>query len=133
MNTRLVMTISALFLGIIGISLTFLPNEISFYIGISSAISFKLVLQILGALLFGFAMLNWMIKEGIIGGIYNRPAVIANFTHFFIGALALIKGVFAHNGLPCIFWIPTVAYMVFALLFGLILFRNPANEKKPTI
>jgi len=126
------MTISALFLGVIGISLTFLPNEISVYIGISSTKSFQLVLQILGALFFGFAMLNWMIKDGIIGGIYNRPAVIANFSHFFIGALALIREVFAPNGLPYIFWVLTVAYSVFALLFGLILFRNPIGGEKTT-
>jgi len=126
------MAASALFLGVIGISLTFLSSEISVYIGISSTKSFQVVLQILGALFFGFAMLNWMIKDGTIGGIYHRPAVIANFSHFFIAALALIKEVFAHNGLPHIFWVLTVAYWFFAVLFGLILFRNPVRGRKTT-
>ena len=85
--------------------------------------------QILGALYFGFAMLNWMLKGGIIGGIYNRPAVIANISHFFIGALALIKGALGTDELPYGFWILTAVYMVFTVLFGWVLFRNPAGEK----
>ena len=40
-----------------------------------------------------FAMLNWMAKGVIIGGIYSRPIVIANLAHFLIGDLELIKAV----------------------------------------
>ena len=132
MPTKLVMTISALFLAVIGISLSFLPNEIILYLGIVSTKPFQLILQILGALFFAFSMLNWMVRDGVIGGIYNRPTVVANFTHFVIGALALIKGVMANHDLPYTYWILAGVYTMFGLLFGLILFRNPASIKKVT-
>lgn len=130
MNTKLIMTLSAVFLAIMGISLTFFPMEISDYLDINSTKVLHLIIQILGSLYFAFAMLNWMTKGSFIGGIYNRPIAVANFTHFFIGGLALIKGVAANHGLPYIFWILAGIYSVFALLFGLILFRNPAIVKE---
>ena len=130
MNTKLIMTLSAVFLAIMGISLTFFPMEISDYFDLNSTKAFHLIGQILGSLYFAFAMLNWMTKGSFIGGIYNRPIAVANFTHFFIGGLALIKGVAANHGLPYIFWILAGIYSVFALLFGLILFRNPAIVKE---
>lgn len=132
MPTKLVMTISALFLAVIGISLSFLPNDITIYLGIIPSKPFQLILQILGALFFAFSMLNWMVRDGVIGGIYNRPTVVANFTHFIIGALALIKGLIANHDLSYFFWVLAGVYAVFALLFGLILFRNPASTKKVT-
>lgn len=126
------MTLSAISLAVMGISLTFFPIEISDYIHVNSTKAFQLILQILGSLYFAFAMLNWMAKGSIIGGIYNRPISIANFTHFFIGGLALIKGCLAYSGLPYIVWILTGVYSIFALLFALILFRNPVNAQQVT-
>lgn len=65
------MTLSAISLALIGISLTFLPKEISDYIGTNSSRAFQLIIQLLGALYFAFAMLNWMVKGSAIGGIFS--------------------------------------------------------------
>ena len=130
MNTKLIMTLSALALVLIGITLTFLPREIAGYLGGGNSKSFEIVLQILGALYFGFAMLDWMAKGSIIGGIYNRPISIANFTHFLIGALALVKAMTNGSGLPEFLWILAGFYALFALLFALILFGHPSPNKK---
>ena len=129
MNTKLIMTASALFLAVLGISLTFLPREIAGVTGISSAKTFQLMLQIMGALYFSFAMINWMAKGAIIGGIYNKPLAIGNFTHFFIGALDLIKAAANNPSLPAGVYLLTGLYAVFALLFGLIAFRDPNVQK----
>jgi hypothetical protein len=129
MNTKLIMTLSAVFLGAIGISLTFLPTEISNLLGINSTGTIQLAFQILGALYFSFAILNWMAKGTIVGGIYNRPVSMANFTHFAIGALALIKGLMNLHGLPKMILILAFLYSVFALLFGILLFRQPGNNE----
>jgi hypothetical protein len=131
MNTKLVMTLCAIFLAVTGLSLTFLPEEISAYMNISSAKPFLLILQILGALYLSFAMLNWMIKGSLIGGIYNKPIAIANFMHFFVAGLALIKGLMNHPDLPYSVWAFAGIYSIFALLFGLIAFRHP--KLKPEI
>ncbi len=128
MNTKLIMTISAIILAAIGISLIFLPDEIAGFIGIGSSKTFQLILQLLGALFFAFAMLNWMAKGSIIGGIYNRPLTIANFTHFAIGGLGLIKALMNDHSLHYAVWILASIYTIFALLFGILFTRHPASD-----
>ena len=128
MNTKLVMTLSAIFLAVIGIGLTFMPQEIAAFTGLSFTKIYQVQLQILGALFFAFAMLNWMAKGSIIGGIYNRPVSIANFTHFFIGGIALVKAVTSNIHLHYTVWILAILYSIFAILFGIIFSKHPSNN-----
>jgi hypothetical protein len=122
MNTKLLMTSSAVVLGVAGVFLIFMPDEISQFFSLTE--SATSVLQILGALYFGFAMLNWTAKANLIGGIYSRPVAIGNFTHFLIGALTLIK-LSIHNGSFMYSWAGAMLYSVVAFLFGWVLFTNP--------
>ena len=89
MNTKSLMTLSAIILALIGISLIFLPKEILDYFELSVSDTLELLMQIIGSLYFAFAMLNWMSKGSIIGGIYNRPIAIANWTHLVIKRINL--------------------------------------------
>jgi hypothetical protein len=130
MNTKLVMTSSVLILGIAGISMTFMPYEILAGIHINPSKPLELVMQIIGALYFAFAMLNWMTKSSLIGGIYNRPVAVANFTHFLIVALAMIKAILATPGLSAAILAAAILYSIFAILFGIILFRHPIPESQ---
>ena len=70
-------------------------------------------------------MLNWMAKNSLIGGIYNKPIVAANFAHFLIGALAFLKGLTGYHISDYYIWLFTAIYSVFAILFGILFFRNP--------
>ena len=81
-NTKILMTVSAIFLVIVGILLSFLPQETLHLLGKEDDMSF--ILQLCGALLFGFGMLNWMVKGSLIGGIYNKGIVVANFAHYLL-------------------------------------------------
>jgi len=81
MNTKSLMTLSAMILAMIGISLIFLPNEILDYLELSVSETLQLLMQIIGSLYFALAVLNWMSKGSFIGGIYNRPIAMANLTH----------------------------------------------------
>lgn len=129
MNTKIVMTSSAVLMGIVGISFTFLPSEIMIYFEVEPSKFLQMMIQILGALYFAFAMLNWMSKESFIGGVYNRPIAIANLTHFLIVALALVKNVFSSEEWSLILVIVTTLYSLFAILFGIILFKHPLKDK----
>ncbi|WP_426671440.1 hypothetical protein ACPPVU_09400 [Mucilaginibacter sp. McL0603] len=128
-TTRFIMILSAIFLATMGLSLTFLPTEIGELTGINPDKTFTVILQIVGALYFSFAMLNWMAKGTIIGGIYNKPVSIANLTHFVIGGLALIKLLLNNHELPYPIWILAGIYTVFAVLFGVIFSKNPVAER----
>ena len=130
MNTKIVMFASAVFLFSIGIILTFLPAEVLTYFSLESQKPTQLLCQLLGAQYFAFGMINWNIKSSLIGGIYNRPIAVSNFSHFFIGGLALIKGITSDANLPNILWPLTSVYLAFAVLFGLIMYKHPVKENK---
>lgn len=127
------MILSALLLALIGLAFTFFGAELAVFTGTGLSVTFQLFLQIMGALFFGFAMLNWMAKANVMGGIYNRPIAIANFAHFFIGGMALAKTVVQHPGVSYAVWALAILYALFALLFGVILFRNPTKKPRPFI
>ena len=91
MNTKLLMTASAVFLAIIGIALSFLPDEVADYLQVEPNLINVLFLKMLSAMYLGFAILNWMARGTLIGGIYNRPIAIGNFMHFVVGAITLLK------------------------------------------
>lgn len=131
MNTKIVMTLSAIFLGAGGVLLTFIPDFVLSSLKIDVNNMTLMVMQILGALYFAFGMLNWMTKSSLIGGIYNRPVAVANFTHFLIVGLALIKGLILNPDSPYLIWILGTIYSLFGISFIVILFRHPINEKMP--
>lgn len=120
------MTSSAAFLGLLGLTLTFLPEETSTYLNAGDDTFSVLALQLLGAPFLGFAMLNWMAKGSIIGGIYARPVAIGNFMHFAISALALVKLVFSTDQqLQVGIIVIAVLMSIFAIWFGIVFRTNP--------
>ena len=128
MNTKSLMTLSAMILALIGISLIFLPNEILDYLELSVSETLQLLMQIIGSLYFALAILNWMSKGSLIGGIYGRPIAMVNLTHFVIAGLALIKGILANPSLSYVIWSIAIIYSIFAIFFGIVAFRHPVSE-----
>lgn len=123
-NTKLVMTSSAIVMGIIGLACVFLPDELLNYLKIEESIILPLIVQILGSLYFAFALLNWTAKANLIGGIYSRPVAMGNFIHFVMVGLALVKFFFRHPDLK-IFLLPILIYIIFAYCFGKVVFISP--------
>ena len=121
MNTKLLMAANALVLGLMGVGLSFLPEEIATTIDLKSD---TIILQLVGALYLGFALLNWMNKEKILGGIYGRPIVMANFAHFLIGGMALIKLTLNGSGSTALHLL-TIIYAVFGTAFAIKAFTHP--------
>jgi hypothetical protein len=130
MNTKLLMTISALYLGITGLILSFFPKEIIAYINEETNVITTLILQILGSLYLGFGMLNWMAKGTRIGGIYNKPIAIGNFMHFGVGAITLVKIVFKIQIHTEFMIVLTIVYAIFAISFAYVFMTNPSNLGK---
>lgn len=128
MNTKLLMISSALLMGVGGVLLQFLPHEILSYFQIAPTAVNALFLQMAGALYLGFAMMNWMAKAVLIGGIYARPLAIGNFVHFLVGALAFLKFAFAHDG-SLIVWTLAALYSLFGAAFGYVFFKHPRQVK----
>lgn len=130
MNTKIIMTLSVIFLAGIGILFSFLPNEVMDYLSIESIAITRLFFNLMSALYLGFALLNWMAKGTLIGGIYNKPIAIANLMHFGVGAIALVKVVSNIQTHPEIIISLTIVYVIFALLFAYIFLKNPTKTEK---
>jgi hypothetical protein len=125
MNTKLILSLTAILLAAIGICLTFAPDNVITFLGINDSMVVRLLLQLLGAAYYGFAMLNWMAKGALIGGIYNRAIATANLTHFLVAGLALTKAALTDQQLPVIFPILAALFMIEAGVFALVISRHP--------
>ena len=122
MNTKLLMTATALYLGIIGFGLTFLPQEIASFFNTETNHTFILTLQVFGSLYLGFGMMNWIAKNKLVGGIYNRSLVFGNLLHFLVSAFALIKAVGKYSEKQFIVILTiSILYSLFAACFGYLL------------
>lgn len=131
MNTKLLMTASALLAGLAGIIFTFLPDKlIRFVISPETDAITSIFFQLAGALYFGFAMVNWTAHASLIGGIYSRPVAMGNFAHFMIGSFSLGKGFFSTGETAIL--LAAIVYSLFAILFGWVLLRY-SPVKSPTV
>ena len=116
MHTKILMNLSAVWMALLGLAASFFPQEILARFGTAPDRHAALFLQVLGAAYLGFAMMNWMAREVLIGGIYSRPLAMGNMVHFVVAALALAKG-----GLIVV----ALVYGIFAVWFGMVVFRHP--------
>lgn len=126
--TKTLMIISAIFLAVNGFGLSFFPNEISLLLTNDDNHIFILILQILGALYLGFSYVNWMSKNSLIGGIYNKPLIIGNTLHFLTASIAMIKLVFKFENNLQLIIIHTITYCFFTLCFGYVFFSEPFKK-----
>ena len=111
----------ALFMATPGRASPFLPQDIISSLGGPGSRTLPLIVQTLGALYLGFAMLNWMARESLIGGIYSRPVSVGNFCHFAIAGVAMVKAVAAGERAVGIL-VCAALYALFAVGFGAVVF-----------
>ncbi|MDC1080934.1 hypothetical protein OAQ15_02385 [Flavobacteriaceae bacterium] len=127
--TKILMIINAIFLAVNGFAFSFFPVEISVLLNNEDNIFFILTLQNLGALYLGFSYVNWMSKNSLIGGIYNKPLLIGNILHFLTASMAMLKLVFKFENNFQLILSFTLIYCLFTLLFGYVFFTNPFSKK----
>ena len=126
------MRVSALAIGVAGLALSFLPEEILSHYGADSEWGSELVLQVAGAAYVGFAVMNWMARDVLIGGIYSRPLTMGNLAHFLVVALTLLK-VLLDGHLRVDVIVASAVFTLFAVWFGFLAFTHPIQQKpEPT-
>jgi hypothetical protein len=121
------MSASAVFMFVLGITSSFLPQELLRSLGTSADTWNVLILQVLGALYLGFAILNWSARGVLIGGIYSRPLAFGNFMHFAIVAITAIKLILQVES--TVVMVLAAVYVVLAFWFGLVLFTHPGGKR----
>ena len=83
--------------------------------------------QLLGAAWLGVAVLNWLQRAVVLGGIYGRPVVFANLTLYFVSALSLLRGLLG-GGVPRVLWLLLAALAGLAVSYGALLLRGPFDQ-----
>jgi hypothetical protein len=126
MKTRLLMSLSALFMAVLGLLASFLPQEILAYSQVSVQGPLVMLLQAAGALYLGFAILNWMARASLIGGIYGKPVALGNFLHFAAMCMVFLKAL-ANGEATALTLAGALFYTLFALWFGLVVYTTPSE------
>jgi hypothetical protein len=121
MNTKLLMTSSSVVLALAGVFALFVPDVLLPQDRVNLE-QMSVLVQLMGALYFAFALMNWTAKDSAIGGIYARPVSLANFGHFFVGTLLLAKHQLS-NEFNIFILVALVVYALFAAFFYWLVFR----------
>jgi len=128
MQSRIIVTASALFLLALGVGLDFLPQEASVRMGLGTASQAALVIQVLAAAFLGLGFMNWLSKGNPMGGIYSRPLALQNFLSYGVGAIALDRAVL-HGAAPLAIEAAAMPFTLFTLAFAwLLFFHDPIGQ-----
>ena len=120
------MTISALFLAALGTLLVFAPDEMAD--ALMPAGSGTVVVQVWGAAVLGFAVMNWTARGSPLGGIYGRAVVAGNQMHFMVGAILLLtSGGEVQRHLA--YWVLAGIYVLGAAFFSYLMFFSSGLRK----
>jgi len=122
-KTKLLMIASALFMGILGVAISFFPQEILGYFNVPSQGVAVVVMKLLGGLYLAFAFLNWMARANLIGGIYSRPVAAGNFLNFMVASITLLKESMS-TPFAATVWSLALINVLFAVIFGYLLFGD---------
>jgi len=114
-------------MALLGTAMSFVPHELLAYGGVQPDGLAAVFVQVCGALYLGFAILNWMARGNLIGGIYSRPVALGNFMHFVVAGLALVKAAFAAPHVVPL-WVAAVVYALFAVSFARVVFWHPITN-----
>jgi len=128
MNSRILMMLSAVFLALLGLLTSYWPDKVLETHGTVPDNATLLLIQMMGALYLGFAILNWTARGVLIGGIYARPLALGNFLHFAMVGVMLAKAAITHGVVQLA--TSAVVFSGFAIWFGIILFTSPVKSPR---
>ena len=117
---------SAVFLAALGLATSYMPDRVLGMHGTVPDNATLLLIQMMGALYLGFAVLNWMARGVLIGGIYSRPLALGNFLHFAMVGVMLARAAIRFEVVQLA--ASALVFSVFAIWFGTVLFTHPGRS-----
>ena len=88
--------------------------------------------QRVAAAWIGVAVMNWMQRTSVLGGIYGRPVVSANLVLYVVGTLSLVRARM-HGVLPAVAWVVIVPLALMAAAYRVLLLRGPFDRLGPVV
>jgi len=77
--------------GLLGLLASFLPDEILAHFGLPNSSETVFLIKALGVFFISWSLVNYMIRNLTLGGIYGRPIIAGNLAHYGIGTIILVK------------------------------------------
>lgn len=87
--------------------------------------------QVLAAAWLGVASLNWLQRGTVIGGIYARPLVSANFILYLVSSMSMLRVVIAPSASRGT-WFLAVPMFVLATAYAALMFKGPFDPLDTT-
>jgi hypothetical protein len=123
------LSISAGYNALLGLLTSFLPEELLLALNVPANPLSILLIQILGAFFIGFAMINYLSKRSLIGGIYNKAIIMGNIAYHCIAAMVFIKFVLSDNLYGEVVILFTAMYLILGAGFLRLNFVMPKAQK----
>ena len=117
--------LSAVFLALLGLLTSYWPDKVLETHGTVPDNATLLLVQMMGAVYLGFAILNWTARGVVIGGIYARPLALGNFLHFAMVGVMLTRAAITHGVIQLA--TSALVFSGFAIWFGIVLFTSPVK------
>lgn len=114
----IILTTSALVLGALGLLLLFAPGETSEALGWGPG---TVAPALAASGLLAIAVLDWMGRGAVYGGIYGRPLVLANLTLALTGGLTLVNAQLDRPDSTPLGWLPVVILAIHGVAFFTLL------------
>ncbi len=121
-KSGLISRVNAIVLALAGVAMLFAPDAVLLQIVDGFPPAAFWLGQLLGAAWLGMAALSWLGRDAVLGGIYGRPVVMANFALHFISAMTLLRAGLIVLAIPAV---------LLAIVYGLLLFRGPLPGDMP--
>ena len=125
--STLISRASAVLLALGGLALLFAADAILPHLILGFPPAGAWLGQLVAAGWLAVALANWASQPGLLGGIYGRQVVLTNAALHFITATVLIK-VVIRPGAPAALWLLVVPTVLFAGIYGWLLFRGPFEK-----
>lgn len=125
MVSRNIMVASAVLMLVVGLACLFVPSLIA--TALNQSLQVAIAFQLVAAGPFGFAMLNWSARGQMLGGIYRRPLVAANFTNAGILTLVLTTDQLTNPSVTGI--VGSIVFLVYWASFTWLLFSKPPGVR----
>ncbi|MEX0724371.1 MAG: hypothetical protein WD357_04795 [Gracilimonas sp.] len=127
--SKIVMTGSATLYLILGLGISFFPEVTGRILGTASQSGLDLLLmKVVGALLFGFGVINLMARNSAIGGIYGRAIVLGNIMIALITGSQFLKYIISANEIEPHFWAITILFLLLFVSFLKLFFTPPVEQ-----
>lgn len=121
---------SALVLAAGGVALLFGSDVLLPWVVPGTPASATVLGQLVAAGWLAVAWLNWNQRRSIVGGIYGRPTVMANFALYLISAFSLAHPAIA-GGAPRALGALAALFGLLALVYAMLLLRGPFGSDAP--